>query len=261
MVWTPDGGHIVFQSSRAGGQLNLWWKAADGSGTDERLTTSDNIQFPTSISADGAELIFSEATPTMGRDLMRLSLRGADSSARSGRSEAGEPRSVSPLLQTRFSEQNGAQSPDGRWLAYESDSSGAFEIYVRPYVHVGAGQWQVSTAGGIQPVWARSGKELLYLAPDESVMSVAVTASNGTWSAGAPVKLFQGRYYTRAAVPPRMYDVSADGQRFLMLKPLADGRSGRRRAAPCRRSAFCRGTQEACAGKLTAHRLLRRYPR
>jgi serine/threonine-protein kinase len=149
------------------------------------------------------------ATPTMGRDLMRLSLRGAS-------------RSVSPLLQTRFSEQNGERSPDGRWLAYESDSSGTYEIYVRPYVDVAAGQWQISTAGGIQPVWTRGGKELVYLAPDGAVMSVAVTASNGTWSAGAPVKLFQGRYYTRGPFPPRMYDVSADGQRFLMLKPLAD---------------------------------------
>ena len=136
---------------------------------------------------------------------MRLSFDGA--------------RRVTPLLQTRFSELNGELSPDGRWLAYESDSSGRSEIYVRPYPQTGAGQREVSTAGGIQPVWARGGKELFYLAPDGSLMGVAVEASGGTWRAAAPVKLFQGRYYTRGPVPPRMYDVSPEGQRFLMLKP------------------------------------------
>jgi Tol biopolymer transport system component len=186
------------------------------------LTTSDNIQSPSTVTADGTQLIFHEGRATTGRDLMLLSLGGADSPARSRGGKPREPPSVLPLLRTRFNEQNGDRSMDGLWLAYESDSSGSWEIYVRPFGDVAAGQWQVSTAGGIQPVWARNGKELFYLAPDGSVMSVAVSASGGVWRADTPVKLFHGTYYTRTAAPPRMYDVSADGQRFLMLKPVAD---------------------------------------
>ena len=132
-MWTPDGRRIIFSSNR-GGQLNLWWQAADGTGAAERLTTSSNAQFPTGITPDGTAVVFNEATPTMGRDLLQLALDGT--------------RRVTPLLQTKFDERNGIVSPDGRWLAYESNSSGSFEIYVRPFPNVGGGQWQVSTAGG-----------------------------------------------------------------------------------------------------------------
>ena len=131
-VWTPDGRRIIFSSNR-GGQLNLWWQAADGTGAAERLTTSSNAQFVTGITPDGTAVVFNEATPTMGRDLLQLALDGT--------------RRVTPLLQTKFDERNGIVSPDGRWLAYESNSSGSFEIYVRPFPNVGGGQRQVSTAG------------------------------------------------------------------------------------------------------------------
>jgi Tol biopolymer transport system component len=128
---------------------------------------------------------------------------------------------VTTVLQTRFNEGNGELSPDGHWLAYESDSVGHSEIYVRPYPETAAGQWEISTStgGGSQPVWARGGKELFYLAPDGSLMSVRVVSSSRTWRADAPVKLFQGRHYVFGPIRHRMYDVSPDGQRFLMLKP------------------------------------------
>jgi serine/threonine-protein kinase len=149
--------------------------------------------------------VFSEVTPTMGFDLLQLALDGT--------------RRVTPLLQTKFDERNGIISPDGRWLAYESNSSGPFEIYVRPFPHVSGGQWQVSTAGGTRPLWARSGKELFYVAVDGALMRVPVEASGATWNAGAPMKLLEGRYYTGdGASGGRAYDVSPDGQRFLMIK-------------------------------------------
>ena len=132
-VWTPDGRRIIFSSNR-GGQFNLWWQAADGTGAAERLTTSSHVQFVTGITPDGTAVVFNEQTPTMGNDLLQLALDGT--------------RRVTPLLQTKFDERNGIVSPDGRWLAYESNSSGSFEIYVRPFPNVGGGQWQVSTAGG-----------------------------------------------------------------------------------------------------------------
>ena len=201
-VWTRDGRRIIFTSNR-GGQNNLWWQAADGTGTAERLTTSVNAQLVTGITPDGTAVVFFEVTPTMGRDLLQLALDGT--------------RRVTTLLQTKFDERNGIVSPDGRWLAYESNSSGSFEIYVQPFPNVGGGQRQVSTAGGRQPLWARSGTELFYVGGNGALLRVPVEASGTTWSAGTPMKLLEGRYVTGGTLG-RMYDVSPDGQRFLMIK-------------------------------------------
>ena len=114
-------------------------------------------------------------------------------------------------------------SPDGRWLAYESDSPGRREIYVRPFPNAGVGQWQISTAGGTRPLWARSGKELFYLAPDGALLRVPVEASGATWNAGTPTKLLEGAIAHGIVNTGRTFDVSPDGQRFLMIKaPGAD---------------------------------------
>jgi len=201
-LWTPDGRRVVFSANHEG-QPNLWWQAADGTGAAERLTTSSNAQFLTGITPDGTALVFNEPTPMMGRDLLQLALDGT--------------HRVTPLLQTKFDERNGIVSPDGRWLAYESNSSGAFEIYVRPFPNVGGGQSQVSTAGGRQPLWARSGKELFYVGADGALLSVPVEASGATWNHGTPMKLLERRYYTGTG-SGRAYDVSPDGQRFLRIK-------------------------------------------
>jgi eukaryotic-like serine/threonine-protein kinase len=204
-LWTHDGRRIVFSSNR-GGPLNLWWQAADGTGTAEQLTMSSNNQFATGIIPDGTAVVFDEQTPTMRRDMLQLALDGT--------------RRVTPLLQTNFDERNGIVSPDGRWLAYESDSSGSVEIYVRPFPNVGGSQWLVSSAGGKTPLWARSGKELFYVAADGVLMRVPVEANGATWNAGTPAKLLEGRYLTEVNSGVRMYDVSPDGQRFLMIKAL-----------------------------------------
>ena len=201
-LWTPDGRRIIFSSNR-GGAMNLWWQAADGTGAAERLTTSSNAQFPTGTTPDGTAVMFNEQTPTMGRDLLQVALDGT--------------RRVTPLLQTKFDELNGIVSPDGRWLAYESNSSGPFEIYVQPFPNVGGGQRQVSTAGGRQPLWARNGKELFYLGADGALLRVPVEASATTWNNGTPMKLLEGRYVTGGGTLGRAYDVSPDGQRFLKI--------------------------------------------
>jgi serine/threonine-protein kinase len=206
-VWTPNG-RIIF-SSNHGGQNHLWWQAADGTGTAERLTTSSNSQSPTGITPDGTAVVFNELVPTRGSDLLQLALDGT--------------HRVTPLLQTKFDERNGIVSPDGRWLAYSSNSSGSLEIYVRPYPDVGGGQWQISTAGGRMPLWARSGRELFYVGVGGAVFRVAVDASGAMWNAGTPTKLFEGRYFSGGG-SGRTYDVSPDGQRFLMIKaPGGDG--------------------------------------
>ena len=124
---------------------------------------------------------------------------------------------VTPLVQTPFSERNGEVSPDGRWLAYEADDSGRFNIYVRPFPDVSSGYWQVSTDGGTRPLWARNSQELFYLSVTGALMRVGV-AAGPTWAATAPTKLFEGRYGAAANQNGRTYDVAPDGKRFLMIK-------------------------------------------
>jgi Tol biopolymer transport system component len=112
---------------------------------------------------------------------------------------------------------NGTISPDGRWLAYQR-TSGRSEVYVRPYSSVAEGQWQVSTEGGTRPTWARSGRELFFLAPDGALMRVAVQATAVTWAASTPIRLFAGPYLVAVGYPQPTYDVAPDGERFLMVK-------------------------------------------
>jgi serine/threonine-protein kinase len=126
---------------------------------------------------------------------------------------------VTPLVETRFDEGGGVVSPDGRWLAYESNRTGEHEIYVSPFPAVDAGLWLASTAGGVQPVWARNGRELSYVAPDGALMAVAGEARGPVWSAGTATRLFAGPYFRGGeGTSSRQYDVAADGQRFLMIK-------------------------------------------
>ena len=112
-------------------------------------------------------------------------------------------------------------SPDGRWLAYSSDESGEYEVYVRPFPDVDAGRWQVSTAGGFHPQWSPDGRELFYLAVRSvgvAMMAVAVD-SGEIFRPSVPAELFQGRYYYGATgSAPDVYDVAPDGQRFLMIR-------------------------------------------
>jgi serine/threonine-protein kinase len=130
----------------------------------------------------------------------------------------GEHR-VQPLVQTRFNELNGEISPDGRWLAYQSDESGGMQVYVRPFSGEAGGIRQMSTGGGTRPLWSRNGRELFYLSPAGTLMTVQITVG-ATWTAGTPMQLFEGAYFSGAgtAAAGRTYDVSPDGNRFLMIK-------------------------------------------
>ncbi|MGH8648697.1 MAG: TolB family protein, partial [Burkholderiales bacterium] len=150
-MWTPDGRRLVWASQRAG-RYNLYWQTADGTGAVERLTESPRPQRPNGFTPDGRGLVFAQDQEGQVRDLFLLPIGG--------------DRRATRLVQTMFDERNGEISPDGRWLAYESNESGQSQIYVRPFPAVDEGRWQVSTSGGVQPLWARSGRELFYLAPD-----------------------------------------------------------------------------------------------
>jgi serine/threonine protein kinase/Tol biopolymer transport system component len=206
-AWTADGRRITFDSNKEG-PLNIFWQLADGSGGTERLTTSQYIQAPQSWSSDGRLLTFTEVNPTTGLDIWVLRISDPSPGSR-------QVRKAEPFLQTPFNEGAARFSPDGRWLAYVSDESGGFEIYVRPYPGPG-GKWQISTEGGTEPVWNPNGRELFYRSGDK-IMAVDIT-TQPSFAAGKPRMLFEGRY-EQAPFPIADYDISADGQSFLMLKP------------------------------------------
>ena len=124
----------------------------------------------------------------------------------------GEPTSQ-VLLQSQFYEGRPGLSPDGRWISYESDETGRFEIYVRPFPNVEEGKWQISSNGGFRSVWAPEGRELFYRS-GEAMMVVSIE-TEPTFTPGRPKVLFTGRYFAGAG---RNYDISPDGQRFLMIK-------------------------------------------
>jgi serine/threonine protein kinase/Tol biopolymer transport system component len=197
-VWTPDGKRIAFLSNKEG-PMGLFWLWADGGGGLEQLTGSKYVQVPSSWSPDGQRLAFYEINPTTGNDIWVLQI--GDHTAQ-------------PFLRTRSNETAAQFSPDGRWLAYLSDETGRYETYVQPYPGPG-GKWQLSFDGGTEPVWNRNGRELFYRSGN-AVMAVEITTQPG-FAAGNPRRLFEGPYLPALAALPN-YDVSADGQRFLMVK-------------------------------------------
>jgi len=205
-LWTRDSQRIIFGSARSA-FTNLFWRAADGTGSVDRLTESRKIQFPYSISPDGTRVVFREDDPETGLDIAMTSLRGEPATA--------------PLIRTPFDELNGEISPDGRWLAYQSTESGQDEIYVRPFPNVNDGRWDVSSGGGTRPLWARNGQELFYLAPDG--LNVVAIEGGSSFKAARPIRLIERRYFAETAFIGRTYDVSPDGQRFLMIRPSGGG--------------------------------------
>jgi hypothetical protein len=215
-VWTPDGRQIVFESGREG-VSSVYKQAADGTGTVDRLSTSATPQWSTSITPDGRWVAgFDQLPRTVYSNVVFLPLARAAvrpiSNAASGVSQSP----VEPLAETRFRGDLADLSPNGRFIAYQSDESGRYEIYVRPFPRIDNGRWQVSTAGGTRPVWARSDRELFYLDASNALTAVPVDTSGPTLGNGIPTKLFDTKYAEPS--PSRNYDVSADGQRFLMLK-------------------------------------------
>ena len=204
-LWSPDGGRITFVSNR-GGPFELYWKPANGAGGDELLLATPQSKSASDWSPDGRVLLSRSSDPKMGYDLWALPLDG--------------DRKPFPVVQTRFNERDGQFSPDGKWIAYSSDESGRFEIYVQPFGAPG-GKSQISTEGGAQVRWRRDGRELFYIGLDERLMAVPIRLDSKAMvvEAGSPVPLFQTRVGGTGGAIRRgrqQYVVSADGQRFLM---------------------------------------------
>lgn len=196
-VWTRDGLQIFFASFREKA-WGVFAQSADGSGVAHRVGRGPEEIDPLSLSPDGHTLV-----ARVRSDIVTLLL--------------GQSTDVKPLIATRFEELNADVSPDGRWVAYESDESGRYEIYVRPFPAAARGLWQISNGGGRQPVWARNGRELFCVSASGLMSAPIQTGSSFAFEHPRLILKEAADTYWLSAVG-RSYDVSPDGERFLMLK-------------------------------------------
>jgi serine/threonine protein kinase len=202
-TWAQDGRSVMFTSNAAPGSFDLWIKRADGSGQAVRQFHGKRSMPNAHWSPDGKWLIF--MTPN-----------GANGSSDIFGIRPGVDTAPLPLVSSRFTEAAPTLSPDGRFLAYTSNETGDYEIYVVPFPNTGAAKWAVSTRGGVEPAWSHSGKELFYRDGSSNLVAVEVKTTP-TFSLGQSTVLFPiGGYRSRTLDPE--YAVSPDDRRFLMIR-------------------------------------------
>jgi Tol biopolymer transport system component len=206
-VWSPDGQQIGFRSWKLGG-MTMWSMPADRSGPEQRLLEQKGMQSVVSWSPDGSHIAYVDQFPETSMDVLALPLKGE--------------RKPVPIARSNFVEGSPKFSPDGKWLAYCSNESGRAEVFVQPFPGPGP-KIQVSSDGGTDPLWRREGGELYYRSGDK--MMVVEVRTQSTFSAGRPRVLWEGHYshgMSSSCGAPGVtsfnYDVTPDGQRFLMVK-------------------------------------------
>ena len=203
--WSPDGKTLIYTSTDAGNHTTFFRKNSSGGANEEKIYETDAaVDDGTDWSGDGKNLLFEQGGPKTLQDVWVLPLDGSGS--------------AHALLNSEFSEYHPRFSPDGRWFAYVSNESGRAEVYVQTFPLSG-GKWQVSTGGGAQPRWRHDGKELYFIAPDRKLMAVDVKLGQ-TVEMGTPKPLFQTQVSSFGS--PNRYDVSADGQKFLVNSTVQD---------------------------------------
>jgi serine/threonine-protein kinase len=200
-VWTPDSLRVIYSSVRTG-TPNLFWQLADGTGAVEQLTTSPVPLIPQSMRDPDRLVLLHGTTPRF--DIHVLKVDGQ--------------RRTEPLLTGPHTEASADLSPDGRYLAYQSNESGSNQVYVRPFPNVDKGREQISIVGGTRPMWSRDGGELYYL-DERNFLTAVPVRTTPAFHAGKPARMFERRYYIGPAGRP--FDVSKDG-RFLMIKDHED---------------------------------------
>jgi Tol biopolymer transport system component len=194
-VWSRDGRYVVFGSLSGG----VFWSRADGAGQPQVLMSSQSIQFPTSLTLDGKRLAYAQVDGFPQIWTVPIQDDG------DGLKAAAPER----FLTTKFSDADAAFSPDGRWIAYTSNESGRFEVYVRAFaasVQAGGGRWPISNSGGVTPRWSPNGRELLYLAGDQ-IMTVGYTAGGDSFVAEKP------RVWAAGVRSASGFDFAPDGKR------------------------------------------------
>jgi Tol biopolymer transport system component/predicted Ser/Thr protein kinase len=200
-IWSPDGNTVVFRSDR-NGTPDLFEKPASGQGEEKILLKSDEQKFPTDWSGDGRYIAFASQNQKTGWNSWALPTFG--------------DRKPIPIVVGAFAELMPKFSPDGRFVAYQSNESGRGEIYVQSFP-VASGKWQVSSSGGSDPAWSADGKKIFYRAADQKLMAVDVEAGE-TFKAGIPQPLFPAR--VQPGIARNKYVVSGSGERFLFVAPL-----------------------------------------
>ena len=208
--WSADGRRVFFASNRRNGLMNVFSRMADGTGQAELLLESRSGLWPMGLTPDGRQLLVLRTeggAGDTGRDMMMLTV--------------DEPIQAETLLATEYGEMNGAISPDGEWLAYESDASGRLEVYVGPFPDVDRQRWKISIDGGRFPLWATEGDALFYVSGTGAMMAATVELTP-SFEAGAVSELFPsitGRPVSLVSAGGRPYDVSPVDGRFLMVRP------------------------------------------
>jgi len=200
-VWSPDGQRVAFMSDR-NGSPDLFIKDASGAGDPELILEDEAVLMPADWTRDGSHIAYMKLDGENGWDLWALPM-----------APSGEPF---PIVQSQFFDARPSFSPDGKWIAYQSDESGRAEVYVRPFPGPG-GKWQVSPNGGEEPHWSADGKEIFYLDVAQNIVAVPVETSPN-FRAGVPTDLFEARLFP--ALQRNRFSVTSDGQRFLTLAPM-----------------------------------------
>ena len=201
-AWTPDGRSVAFVSARGGG-THFYVRRADGSGQAELLLDEEQSIYELTYSPDGEWLMYRRHEQEQDDGSLYAVRVGADSAV--------------ALVATEYEETSPAVSPDGRWLAYVSDESGRWHVYVRPFPNTNDGRWLVSTGGGQEPVWAHSGRELFYKGSGN--LMVVEVLPGPTFVTGERRVLFSTRGF-RSTPFHQQYDVTPDDQRFVMIRNL-----------------------------------------
>ncbi len=208
-VWSPDGRYIAFV-----GPTGIWFARSDGAGKPQPLIQGKNLLVPFSFTPDGKRLVYDEVNPVTSYDIWTVTIESDGAGLRAGKPES--------FLQTPADERQPAFSPDGRWLAYVSNESGTYQVYVRAFPDKG-GKWQISNAGGAYPKWSSNGHELFFRGEDNRIMVATYAAKADSFVPDKPRVWSDKQLANLGSVGISNYDLAPDGKRIVALMPVQTG--------------------------------------